>query len=225
MTPPRPGSVPLALRMSLRQGGFSLDVAWEGRCRLLGLFGPSGSGKTTVLEVMAGLRRPNKRAYRVGDAVLRDTVGGHRRADPRARDRLRAAGVGAVSASRRPRQHHLRRGARQRRAAPANPGDAVDRAADRSGGGRPVGRRAPARGACARDGVVAEAAAARRAAVGRRRAAPPSHPASRSATGSPWRGVPTLHVSHDAGDLQVATDHVLILREGRLAGEGSAATL
>ena len=38
--PPDAWSVPLALRMALRQGGFSLDVAWEGRCRLLGLFGP-----------------------------------------------------------------------------------------------------------------------------------------------------------------------------------------
>ena len=37
--------------------------------------------------------------------------------------------------------------------------------------------------------------------------------------------VPTLHVSHDAGDLQVATDHVLILREGRLVGEGPASEL
>ena len=64
MTPP-PGawSVPLALRMALRQGGFSLDVAWEGRCRLLGLFGPSGSGKTTLLEVAAGLRTAADRTY------------------------------------------------------------------------------------------------------------------------------------------------------------------
>ncbi len=54
----------------LTQGTFTLEVADAASVEVLGLFGPSGSGKTTILEVMAGLRRPDAGEVRVGERVL-----------------------------------------------------------------------------------------------------------------------------------------------------------
>ena len=48
----------LAIDVAIRQGSFELDLKWEGALGVLGLSGPSGSGKTTMLEIVAGLRRP-----------------------------------------------------------------------------------------------------------------------------------------------------------------------
>ena len=48
------------LDFSLRQGAFTVEIAERSEARALALFGPSGSGKTTVVEAMAGLRRPQR---------------------------------------------------------------------------------------------------------------------------------------------------------------------
>ena len=47
----------LQLDLAVSQGRFTLQVRWESRERLLGIFGHSGAGKTTLLEAIAGLRR------------------------------------------------------------------------------------------------------------------------------------------------------------------------
>jgi molybdate transport system ATP-binding protein len=220
-TPPEMWSVPLALRMALKQGGFSLDVAWEGRCRLLGLFGPSGSGKTTLLEVVGGLRRAHTARIAVGDAVLRDTSQG---IDVPIRDR----GIGYVPQDSALFPHlgvreNIAYGASRGKAVPLEPilamlsiAALIDRkVSDLSGGER-------------------QRVALARALVSSPRLLLLDEPLS--AVDVPLRRrileslgdwvtlarVPTIHVSHDAGDLQVATDHVLVLREGRLAGEGTA---
>ncbi len=39
--------------------GFSLDIAFDVEPGITALFGPSGAGKSTVLDVVAGLRRPS----------------------------------------------------------------------------------------------------------------------------------------------------------------------
>jgi molybdate transport system ATP-binding protein len=54
----------------LTQGAFTLEVEDAASVEVLGLFGPSGSGKTTILEVMAGLRRPDQGDVRVGERVM-----------------------------------------------------------------------------------------------------------------------------------------------------------
>jgi len=41
-------------------GGFSLDARFETNARVTALFGPSGSGKSSVIEMIAGLRAPDK---------------------------------------------------------------------------------------------------------------------------------------------------------------------
>jgi molybdate transport system ATP-binding protein len=42
------------------QGRFALDLAVRVDARVLALYGPSGSGKTTTLELLAGLRVPQR---------------------------------------------------------------------------------------------------------------------------------------------------------------------
>ncbi|RKX30537.1 MAG: molybdenum ABC transporter ATP-binding protein [Verrucomicrobia bacterium] len=47
-----------------------LDLRFEGR--VTGLFGPSGAGKTTVLDLVAGLRMPSRGRIALGGRVLTD---------------------------------------------------------------------------------------------------------------------------------------------------------
>ena len=48
------------LEFTLRQGAFRVAIAERSDAQALALFGPSGSGKTTVVEAIAGLRRPDR---------------------------------------------------------------------------------------------------------------------------------------------------------------------
>jgi molybdate transport system ATP-binding protein len=43
-----------------QQGEFSLDVRFEAGAGITALFGPSGSGKTTILNLIAGISRPQR---------------------------------------------------------------------------------------------------------------------------------------------------------------------
>lgn len=64
-----------ALRVSAFQprNGFTLDVSFESHGPLTVLFGPSGSGKTSVLNVIAGVQRPQKGRIVLTGQVLTDT--------------------------------------------------------------------------------------------------------------------------------------------------------
>jgi len=68
--------ITIAFDVSLDQGGFRLELADEAQVEVMGLFGPSGSGKTSLLEVIAGLRRPSRGRVVVGDETLVDTSQG-----------------------------------------------------------------------------------------------------------------------------------------------------
>lgn len=63
----------VAFDVRLAQGGFTLDVADDAEVEVLGIHGPSGSGKTSLLEVIAGLRRPSRGVVSVGGALLAET--------------------------------------------------------------------------------------------------------------------------------------------------------
>ena len=52
--------------------GFSLDLSFRADSRVTALVGPSGSGKTTVLNLIAGLLRPNDGRIALQDQVLFD---------------------------------------------------------------------------------------------------------------------------------------------------------
>ena len=56
--------------------GFSLDVALAAPPGLTALVGPSGAGKTTVINVVAGLLRPDRGRVVVDGTVLLDTERG-----------------------------------------------------------------------------------------------------------------------------------------------------
>ena len=63
-------AVPIVLDFVIRQGEFTLEINERTDARAVALFGPSGAGKTTVLDAIAGLRRPERGEIRIGSHVL-----------------------------------------------------------------------------------------------------------------------------------------------------------
>lgn len=75
----------IAVRIRHRFERITLDVDLALEGGLTGLLGPSGAGKTSVLNVIAGLLRPDAGLVRLDDETLADTGSGlwvppHRRA-------------------------------------------------------------------------------------------------------------------------------------------------
>jgi molybdate transport system ATP-binding protein len=66
----------IALDFRLWQGSFTLDIDVRLERRVTALFGPSGAGKTTVLDAIAGLRRPVSGSIAINDKVVFDTEAG-----------------------------------------------------------------------------------------------------------------------------------------------------
>ncbi len=62
----------LSVDISLRLGKFALEAAFEAGPGVTAIFGPSGSGKTTLINAVAGLARPERGRILVGDTVLFD---------------------------------------------------------------------------------------------------------------------------------------------------------
>lgn len=60
----------------LELSSFRLEVDLETQSRLTAIFGPSGAGKTSLLDVVAGLRRPVSAFIQLGSDVLTDTTSG-----------------------------------------------------------------------------------------------------------------------------------------------------
>ena len=179
-----PPVIDLSIDITMRQGAFVLSVRDAASVEVLGVFGPSGSGKTSLLEAIAGIRRPDAGEIRIGDRILFSSAKQHRSARARASHRLRAAGCAAVSESRREGQHQLRSRAHARSSATSTSLVAI---LDLAGAARSAGRNAVRRREAARrDRARADDApvdpAARRAAGRRRSRAPrrdPSvHPAN-----------------------------------------------
>ena len=64
----------LAVDIKHRLGRFLLDVRFEASSGLIALFGRSGSGKTSIINIVAGLIRPDEGWVKVDDDVLVDTT-------------------------------------------------------------------------------------------------------------------------------------------------------
>jgi molybdate transport system ATP-binding protein len=56
-----------------KRSGFTLDAKFESDSPLTALFGPSGSGKTSILNLIAGVQRPDKGRIVVAGNVLTET--------------------------------------------------------------------------------------------------------------------------------------------------------
>ncbi|MET0279248.1 MAG: molybdenum ABC transporter ATP-binding protein [Pseudorhodoplanes sp.] len=74
----------LALEVQKKLGDLALDISFESGGPVTGLFGPSGAGKTTLVQIIAGLARPDRGRVALGDTILFDSrqhidVPAHRR--------------------------------------------------------------------------------------------------------------------------------------------------
>ena len=63
-------TVQVALDFTLTQGLFTLAIHERFEARATALVGPSGAGKTTVLDAIAGLRRPDGGEIKIGTRQL-----------------------------------------------------------------------------------------------------------------------------------------------------------
>lgn len=63
----------LSVKAFQKRADFTLDVAFESDSALTALFGPSGSGKTSILNMIAGVQRPDSGRIVVAGHVLTDT--------------------------------------------------------------------------------------------------------------------------------------------------------
>jgi molybdate transport system ATP-binding protein len=64
----------LLKKIVLPLADFSLQVDVEIQSQVTAIFGPSGAGKTSLLDLIAGLRRPKTAFIQLGDRVLTDTI-------------------------------------------------------------------------------------------------------------------------------------------------------
>jgi molybdate transport system ATP-binding protein len=63
----------LLKNISLPLADFSLEIDVEIRNQVTAIFGPSGAGKTSLLDLIAGLRRPKSAFVKLDDRVLTNT--------------------------------------------------------------------------------------------------------------------------------------------------------
>ncbi|HYE52325.1 MAG TPA: ATP-binding cassette domain-containing protein, partial [Azospirillaceae bacterium] len=67
----------LQVDVSARLGGFALEAAFDCPASgVIALFGPSGSGKTSLLDMLAGLTRPDRGRIALAGTELLDTARG-----------------------------------------------------------------------------------------------------------------------------------------------------
>ena len=66
----------LRVDVSKQLGEFSLQAAFESQGRVTGLFGASGAGKSSLINIIAGLLRPDRGIVTLDDEVLDDTAKG-----------------------------------------------------------------------------------------------------------------------------------------------------
>lgn len=66
----------LRVDISKKLGEFTLEAAFKSEGRVTGLFGASGAGKTSLVNVIAGLLRPDRGVIALDDEILDDTANG-----------------------------------------------------------------------------------------------------------------------------------------------------
>jgi molybdate transport system ATP-binding protein len=66
----------LAVDVTKQLGSFSLQIAFQSDSRVTGLFGASGSGKSSLVNLIAGLLKPDRGRITIDGDVLCDTDAG-----------------------------------------------------------------------------------------------------------------------------------------------------
>jgi molybdate transport system ATP-binding protein len=66
----------LAVDVTHRLGRFTLEARFTSEGKLTAFFGPSGSGKTSLLNIVAGILRPDQGSIVLNDRILIDTARG-----------------------------------------------------------------------------------------------------------------------------------------------------
>jgi molybdate transport system ATP-binding protein len=66
----------LRVDVTRQLGEFSLEAKFESQGRVTGLFGASGAGKSSLINIIAGLLRPDRGIVTLDDEVLDDTSKG-----------------------------------------------------------------------------------------------------------------------------------------------------
>lgn len=199
----------LTLDLVIRQGGFVLELRWDGEIGTLGLFGPSGSGKTTLLEAIAGVRRLTAGRIAFGERDFEDVAG--RRFIPA---RARAVGYAPQDAALFPHlpvRANVLYGATRATQVPLDEvlnlleiGDLVDREVTGLSGGERQ-RVAVARALLSGPSLLLLDEPLSAVDVARRRRILP-----RLIEWARLQGVPLVHVSHDEGELSAA-DAIVVL--------------
>jgi len=64
----------LAVDIEKRLGDFDIKVAFESKGSVIALFGSSGSGKTSIVNMIAGLIKPDRGRITLDDTVLFDST-------------------------------------------------------------------------------------------------------------------------------------------------------
>lgn len=64
----------LRVDITKQLGEFSLEASFESQGRVTGLFGASGAGKTSLVNIIAGLLRPDRGVIAIDGDVLDDTA-------------------------------------------------------------------------------------------------------------------------------------------------------
>lgn len=64
----------LRVDISKQLGEFALEARFESEGRVIGLFGASGAGKTSLVNMIAGLLRPDRGVIALDDEILDDTA-------------------------------------------------------------------------------------------------------------------------------------------------------
>jgi molybdate transport system ATP-binding protein len=67
---------PLSVRAYQKRDDFTLDVEFEGDAGITALFGPSGAGKSTILNMIAGVQKPDRGFIAVAGQTLTDMGAG-----------------------------------------------------------------------------------------------------------------------------------------------------
>jgi molybdate transport system ATP-binding protein len=218
----------LRVDLSKQLGEFSIEASFASEGRVTGLFGSSGAGKTSLINMIAGLLKPDRGVIAIDDERLDDTAAGLHVAAHRRR-------IGYVFQDARLFPHldvrqNLDYGRRMNRLARDAAGETrivdlldIGNLLDRRPGKLSGGER-------------------QRVALGRALLAQPrlllldeplgSLDEERKAEILPYlirlrdeTGVPMVYVSHDAGEMRQLATQIVMLKRGRVAAFGGAEVL